>query len=130
MSLNTITGFSLIEVLISLLLLSFALLGLAAIELTTLRDSQNNYYFSQAVTQLQSFSDRLRIWAPRGDIQQQFEQWNQENQQVLPQGVGTLGGHFPTYTVSVFWGEWKQYTCSTLQRGERGCITESIQLTA
>lgn len=96
-------GFSLIEVLISLLILSLILLGFDAMEIDALRENRNAYYFSVAENQLNSIAQRIQ--AHPQDITKQLMIWNQQNQQILPQGKGNVSGLFPNYIVTIFWGE-------------------------
>lgn len=52
-------GFSLIEVLISLVLLSFLLLALAVTEVSSLKQAQSAYLFNVSVNQLMNMSEKL-----------------------------------------------------------------------
>jgi type IV pilus assembly protein PilV len=54
-------GFTLIEVMISMIVLSLGLLGLAALETKTLRDNQNAYYRSLASQFAYELADRMRV---------------------------------------------------------------------
>ncbi|ESS74046.1 type IV pilus modification protein PilV [Methyloglobulus morosus KoM1] len=53
-------GFTLIEVLIAMLVLALGLLGLAALQATTLKNNQNSYYRSQATQFAYDIADRIR----------------------------------------------------------------------
>lgn len=126
-----INGFSLIEVLISLLLLSIVLLGLDGMEIYALRENRDAYYFSQAENQLQSMIERLRVAGPYSDLNQQIKIWNQQNLAVLPQGKGYVKRNFPTYNVTIFWGEkTNKRTCHhEMIKGQAlKCLSEEIQL--
>ncbi len=57
---NKNTGFTLIEVLIAVLLLAGGLLGLAALQATSLRNNQSAYYRSQATQLAYDMADRIR----------------------------------------------------------------------
>lgn len=57
---KTQTGFTLIEVLIAMLLLAAGLLGLAALQTTTLRSNVAAYNHGQAIQLLYDMSDRMR----------------------------------------------------------------------
>lgn len=54
------TGFSLIEVLVTALVLSIGLLGLAALQATSLRQNQNAHFRSQATLRAYEIMDRMR----------------------------------------------------------------------
>jgi type IV pilus assembly protein PilV len=57
---KTHTGFTLIEVLIAMLLLAGGLLGLAALQTTTLRSNLAAYNYGQATQLLYDMADRMR----------------------------------------------------------------------
>ncbi len=57
---NNNTGFTLIEVLIAMLILAVGLLGLAALQATSLRNNQSAYYRSQATQLAYDIADRMR----------------------------------------------------------------------
>src|SRR5205809_775092 len=98
-------GFSLIEVLISILLLSIALIGIDALELNSLRISRETYYLSVATNQMQSIADRLKVFSNNNVLQSEIDDWNRENKNILPQGRGQVSGIFPFYQIAVFWGD-------------------------
>lgn len=53
-------GVSLLEVLIAMLILSFGLLGLASLQMTTLRNNQSSFERSRAIMAVYSIADSLR----------------------------------------------------------------------
>jgi type IV pilus assembly protein PilV len=53
-------GFTLIEVLISMIILAIGLLGLAAMQAVSLRDNQDAYYYQQATLLAYEMQDRIR----------------------------------------------------------------------
>jgi len=55
------TGFSLIEVLVALVVLSMGLLGLAAIQLTGLKNNQSAYFRTSATVLAYDMADRMRL---------------------------------------------------------------------
>lgn len=55
-----VKGFTLLEVLVALLVLSIGLLGLAGLQVTGLRDNHSAYLRSQAVLLAQDMADRMR----------------------------------------------------------------------
>lgn len=54
-------GFSLMEVLVSILILSIGVLGVAALQLSGLQFSQSSYQTSQATTVVSDLIDRMRV---------------------------------------------------------------------
>ena len=78
-------GFSLLEVLISLVLLTFILLGVDAIEMVTLQNNQASYFSSVAENQLHSISQQLCSAGNSINTSEIIAAWNQENEILLPQ---------------------------------------------
>lgn len=60
-------GVSLLEVLIAVLVLSFGLLGLAGLQLSSLRNSQSSFERSNAVMQIYSITDVMRADLPTAE---------------------------------------------------------------
>ncbi len=120
-------GFTLIEVLISLILLSFILFGFDAMEIYGLRTIRSAYYFHAAAHQLISMTQRLRAMGQSISIKEEVDQWNLQNQQLLPAGVGYVEGSFPQYQLILYWGE-KSHPCQKIQLGQSGCIFLNLAL--
>ena len=73
-------GFSLIEVLVSIVVLSVGLLGVAALQVSGLRVSQSSYYRAQAAQLATDMADRLRA------------NWREARQYSLGLADATPGG--------------------------------------
>jgi len=111
------SGFSLIEVLVALLIFSFALLGIAGLMTISIRSNHNGYLRSQAVLLSNDIAVKMRanvggLWADKyqGDAPTtptttcskstpcdkgqlatyDMEQWGSQIIQVLPNGSGNL----------------------------------------
>lgn len=95
-------GFSLVEISVSFLLLSVALLGLDAMQLTSLKDAKSAYFYSVATQQMTNMIERL-YKIKINSVDEQLHIWNQQNNELLPNGKGQLEGHYPSYTVSLCW---------------------------
>jgi type IV pilus assembly protein PilV len=54
-------GFTLIEVLVSTIILAIGLLGLAAMQTLALKDNQDAFFYSQASTLAYEMSDRMKV---------------------------------------------------------------------
>ncbi len=120
-------GFTLLEVLISLVLLSFILLGFDEMEIYSLRSTCAAYYFHLATEQLNSMIERLHTVGMRPSINEQIEIWNSQNKQLLPAGEGEVIGNYPNYTITVYWGD-APHICQEIHIGQSGCIKRSIIL--
>lgn len=124
---NTLAGFSLLEVLISLLLLSLVLFGFDATEVYGLRTMRAAYYFDIANQQLNNIVERLHVIDEDSDISQEVDIWNAQNKIVLPQGVGQVTGYFPFFTITMYWGN-RTPPCHANQFGTSGCLIEHINI--
>ncbi|SRR5579883_1256468 len=118
-------GSSLIEILVSLLILSLMLLGFDAMQLAALQKAKAAYYFSVATQQLEVMSERLRALG-EGNTEDLLQAWNQQNQTVLPQGRGTLSGGYPDFTLAIFWGAVTESQCTKNTIGQSGCLFRKI----
>lgn len=148
-------GFSLIEVLVSLLVLGIGVLGVAALQTTALRYGHDSYLRSVAVLQANSMGDRMRAnqnavtsglynslsgipssppncsSCSSSDIAtQDLYEWNSNNAQLLPAGQGTInnvGGHFD---VVVRWDNDRTGAtglgCSGNSSVDLSCVTVSV----
>ncbi len=126
MVIKIVVGFTLIEVLISLLLLSSILIGFDAFCIHSLRGIRNTFFFVQATNQVMSMEERLIALKNHAGIDEQIRIWNVENAKVLPQGFGKVEGVYPQYTVQIFWGN-KKPPCENTQIGNNGCIKEYFE---
>ena len=120
-------GFSLIEVLISLVLISLILLGLDAIQINALREAKIACMITTARYQIENAEERLSALGLHDGLLEQLAIWNAENQSVLPQGFGTITGYFPYYVITVYWGN-SPHVCATVQSGRSGCLRKTIHL--
>lgn len=144
-------GFSLLEVLVALLVLSIGLLGLAGLSAKGMSSNQSAYYLSQAMVQAYDMADRMR--ANRGGFaagnydnvsgtgsdpgcisagcsspaliaQYDANRWNTANANLLPTGRGTVtvqAGNIRIITV--MWDEQRTGATGT------GCGGGSADLT-
>lgn len=97
-------GFTLIEVLISLFILSFILLGFNGMLLQSERYTYADYYFSIASQQMITMIERLHALGDAPGLEDQIAHWNTENMQLLPKGEGVIEGFYPSYTITLHWG--------------------------
>lgn len=120
------SGFSFLEVMVSLLILSFILLGLDAMEVVANQANRNAYYLSVAVLQLDFIVARLRL---NTDAEAQLLVWNQQNALLLPAGIGYISGVYPSYHISLFWGEKTQRSeCNSILLGKVNCLCRDVSL--
>lgn len=138
-------GFSMLEVLVAIVVISFGLLGLAGLQAVGLKNNQTAYLRSLATQQAYDMADRMRANMPgvvagsydniatgagsdpgcisSGCSMAQLAQydryaWNTANSALLPGGSGTVVGSRTTFfTITVNWTE----KCTT---GETGCASD------
>lgn len=129
---NACKGFSLLEVLITILVVSFGLLGMAALIVSGARSNNVAHYRSIASKQTEDIADRMRAnlagvlagsydslsASIPGDIPDcqtatctetqmatfDHAQWNTANSILLPDGKGTVTGTLATgFEVNMMW---------------------------
>jgi Tfp pilus assembly protein PilV len=108
-------GVSLIEVLISFLLLSILLLGIDATHITALQKTKANYYFSVATQQMNIITNQLIS-------KHNLDAWNQKNEIVLPQGKGIISDN----KIIILWGGMSEENCKSNKIGTQGCLYQAI----
>lgn len=116
---DNMVGFSLIEVLMSLLLLSLIMLGLNLLGGRALQDTQQAWLLTNASNQLNNIKERLRVLGNAPGLEEQYAIWETQNKLVLPKGHGKISGHFPFYTLTISWG-------NLHYPGFLGCLTEKL----
>jgi len=118
-------GFTLLEFLIALLIVSFGLLGIAGIIANSMKNNQSSYFRSQAVVLAGDMVDRMRAnritadggaaspytspynlalgAAPGGGgiPQSDLEQWRAELAGAFPSGTGSVDVHTTTKKVTI-----------------------------
>ena len=124
---SSTSGLSLIEILVSLVLLSILLLAIDATQLFALQTTKSAYYFSVAIQQLHVIAARLTMVKGQS-TETQLSIWNQQNRDVLPQGYGIIKGTYPTYQAIIFWGKHSSNTCHSHIVGQSGCLQMIIKV--
>lgn len=127
------SGFTLLEVLVAIIVLSLGLLGLAGLQAATLRNNQIAYYRGIAVQQSYDMADRIRanqvgakdgaydgldgsipanpdcvskVCTPAQLAVADHSIWNSNNANMLPGGVGTVAANGDgTFSITLSWNE-------------------------
>lgn len=121
------SGFSLIEVLVSIFLMSCILMCLNAMHIANTRATKTAYYFSVASAQLSTMTELL--YSLNGvDHSKYFIVWNKQNKKVLPQGRGEISGVFPNFVLTLFWGKITNHPCSINKISLSGCIRLELKI--
>ena len=95
-------GFTLIEVLVTLLVLSIGLLGLASLQIQGLRGTHEALLHTQAGGLAVDMAERLLAHPLDA---QDLQDWKTQLAQRLPEGDGSVVMNAATATVQVFWNE-------------------------
>jgi prepilin-type N-terminal cleavage/methylation domain-containing protein len=82
---SNVRGFSFLELLFALLILSIALLGTVSIASKALVLNHDAYLYSIADLQLINLYERAKVHVATNE----FAEWNQVNAELLPKGQGT-----------------------------------------
>lgn len=130
---NNQSGFTLLEVLVAIVVISLGLLGLAGLQAATLRNNQIAYYRGIAIQQTYDMADRIRanqagvaagaynnltatIPADPDCVANtctaaqmaaaDHSQWNNNNARMLPAGAGTVvSAAGGSFDITVSWNE-------------------------
>jgi type IV pilus assembly protein PilV len=98
------SGLTLIEILVSLLVLSIGLLGVAALQGFTLQANQGAYHRTQAVNTVYEVAEFMRT--NRGNpAALDFTAWQTRIAQQFPAGVLTVNWNPPLATITLTWQE-------------------------
>lgn len=116
-------GFTLLEVMISLFILSLILLGVTAAEIKALREARTILYFNQAISLGEEMAGFML--AHHGDASGYLQKWQLDAQQNLPSGTACVAGMSPYYTIYIKWGGYDQ-PCRHTQSGTSGCVKISV----
>lgn len=127
------SGFTLLEVLVAIVVISLGLLGLAGLQAATLRNNQIAYYRAIAIQQTYDMADRIRAnqaGVTAGSYNNltatipadpdcvtntctaanmavaDHSQWNNNNARLLPAGTGTVAAAAGgAFDITVSWNE-------------------------
>lgn len=96
-------GVSMVEVLVTMLVTSIGLLGVASLQTVGVRMARDSGLMSQASFMATNMADKLR-----GNIAADEDAWNEEIEQVLPNGRGEVVPSADTedvFEITVTWTE-------------------------
>ncbi len=112
---------TLIEVLISLFLLSIMLCGLALNQIQGMRTLNQNARQLIAIEQLNLIVSQLNLLTvyPSAAI---IDAWQQQCRTRLANGHGRVTGRYPDYRIEITWGA-APHVCQTSQGASIRCLT-------
>lgn len=112
---NTARGMTLIEVLVTLVIISVGLLGVAALQLTTVRNNQDAFVRSQAAVLASDMLDRIR--ANRAAAMAEPSVYN----------IGFRPAAMPTGSAAATdMAQWKATLLSQLPNGDGSIVTNTV----
>lgn len=97
-------GFTLIEVLVALLVLSVGLLGLAGLQLHALQYAHSSY--QRTLVNIQALDMAERMWTHLAEPLAELEAWRQSNETSLPEWKGevtTVPDQPGDYSIDISW---------------------------
>ncbi|WP_131780978.1 type IV pilus modification protein PilV [Legionella gresilensis] len=149
-------GFSLLEVLISLIILAVGLLGVAALQTRAVRDNHSALLRSTAINQINNMIDRMQSNYAGVNVgaynnvsgigtlatcttcssaqiaQRDIHQWNTTNAQLLPSGQGTVTRNGQRFTITLFWDNDRTgatgTNCSSNTNVDLTCLRMEVEL--
>ena len=124
-------GFSLLEVLVSVCIVSLGVISIAKLQLVGIKDSDNAMRRSVALTQLTNMAEILHANPPEHQLPKLINSWNQENARLLPLGRGEVNKHGNNYRVVVNWEGLttsKQDACNSNDKSMRHCVQTTIEI--
>ena len=149
-------GFSLLEVLISVVILSIGMLGIAAMQASAIRYNHSAELRSLAVTQASNMVDRMLAnsqGVTNGSYsnatgmpadpncstctstqiaQRDIHEWNSSNQQLLPSGQGTIVRNANRFIITIRWDNDRSGAtglgCSGNLSVDMACLIMEVQI--
>jgi Tfp pilus assembly protein PilV len=98
-------GFSFIEVMIACFLLSFTMMGFMIFQIEMLKNSHHLYLQSIATIQANNLSERLKANHSSTLLNRELDEWNQQNRDLLPDGIGKYQCSLSHCEVDLQWRE-------------------------
>ena len=153
---TNIAGFTMMELLASLVVLSIGLLGLAALQATSIRHNHDSYLRSMAVSQANDMAERIRAnrvgWQsgmydnlsgmpgsppsctncnPSDSAQLDLYEWNYANGGMMPNGQGQVVAAGNLFNITLFWDNDRTGATGTNCSGDSSvdlsCVTIAVQ---
>ena len=112
-------GYSFIELLISLIILSIMLLGFDATLLVSLEKRKTIFDYAIALQQLKSMAELLQI--SHGKVGAYLPIWIKQVAAVLPNGKGEVVEELLNWRIVIKWGEFTQ-DCTYNKISHNGCV--------
>jgi len=118
-------GYTLIEVLVALLVISLGLLGMAALQVSALKQNQNAYARSQVLTAAHGIADRIRAneaGLSAGNYFGTSDEYNSDDPDTSCEDAVCTAAQMATYDLN----NWKFYLQENVVGGG-GCVTREAE---
>jgi len=113
-NINKCAGFSLLEILITVFILAIGLLGLAALQMTSLKNNHSAQHRTSAVVLAYDIADRMRL--NKGTLEPgDLIDWKTELSTSIPSGDGSVAITGNIVTVVVQWDDSRATSGTTTQ---------------
>lgn len=115
-------GFSIIEVLVALFLLSIVLLGVEEQMLKSLQSSQEALNQTIAIEQLNGMASMIALFP--GQYQNFLSEWNEDNQNFFLNGNGEIKTNTSEMKIRITWrsGSSQVWQCDSSRQLDMSCI--------
>ncbi|MBA3660670.1 MAG: prepilin-type N-terminal cleavage/methylation domain-containing protein [Gammaproteobacteria bacterium] len=125
MSFANKNGLTLVEVLVSLILLTFIFIGTDVMQLISLRIAKHSFFIFVARQELMSIVDQAQIC--KLACSKSIQHWQNEVKLALPHGEGEVKGVYPNYIFTVKWGNPTESICKINHQKAQGCLQVSLK---
>ncbi|MBN1684415.1 MAG: prepilin-type N-terminal cleavage/methylation domain-containing protein [Gammaproteobacteria bacterium] len=115
-------GFTFIEVLVALCLMSIVLLGIEKMLIMALRMNRQAWFQTISVNQIKNMAEIIKI--KREGWTQFYPMWQMQNQLLLPKGMGKVLPLGPKFNIFVLWhsSEFSVWRCETKAILNQSCL--------
>jgi prepilin-type N-terminal cleavage/methylation domain-containing protein len=114
-------GFSFIEILISLSIISFLIFSMDFIQVNSLRAQVATYYYAMATLAAKEIMEKLTFPALQNK-NEIIHQWQASVSEILPKGRAYLTQQSEMTNISITWGEETEKKCEQTKIEMNGCL--------
>lgn len=111
-------GFTLLEIVVSIFLMSIAILVIQASVYTAVQNTRGQYYFQYAVSMAESMCNYLE--AHNGDASSYLPIWQNDVACALPSATSRVSVRSSSAIITLAWG--KETSCQKNKPGASGCV--------
>lgn len=118
-----------LEVLITLIILSIGLLTLAKSQFRSLQNNNTQYFYNVAVNEVINLAEIIRAYHATSQMQQRISAWKQTSVDALPNGMASIEEHNGHYQILLAWREESSFksSCNQPDYENYACVSFSVQ---